>query len=130
MNCPLCQAKMKAENLKNGEELQSYFIHRIEKSLHAKGRRLIGWGEILEGGLAPDATVMSWRGMEAGIEAAKSGHDVVMAPHKWTYFDYADTTVEKVYSLEPVPKELSQNRPNTSSAPKPKCGPTGTSPKP
>ena len=107
LRCPLCQAKMNAEHLKNGEELQSYFIRRIESFLQSKGRRMIGWDEILEGGLAPNATVMSWRGMGGGIAAAKAGHDVVMAPTAWTYFDYPNTPVEKVYSFEPVPKELS-----------------------
>jgi hexosaminidase len=106
LKCPICQAKMKAEHLKNGEELQSYFIKRIEKVLHSHGRRLIGWDEILEGGLAPDATVMSWRGMGGGIAAAKSGHDVVMAPTEWTYFDYPNTPLAKVYGFEPVPKQL------------------------
>ena len=104
--CPRCQALMKAENLKNGEELQSYFIKRIGKFLESKHRRMIGWDEILEGGLAPNATVMSWRGMGGGIAAAKAGHDVVMAPTAWTYFDYPNTPVEKVYGFEPVPKEL------------------------
>ena len=104
--CPLCQARMKAENLKDENELQSYFVKRIEKFLDAKGRRLIGWDEILEGGLAPNASVMSWRGMGGGIAAAKSGHDVVMAPTSHLYFDYPQTTVEKVYSFEPIPKEL------------------------
>jgi hexosaminidase len=104
--CPLCAAKMQAEHLKTGDELQSYFIQRIEKFLQTKNRRLVGWDEILEGGLAPNATVMSWRGMRGGIAAAKAGHDVVMAPTEWTYFDYPKTTLEKVYSFEPIPKEL------------------------
>ena len=104
--CPLCQARMKAENLHGGEELQSYFIKRIGKFLESKNRRMIGWDEILEGGLAPNASVMSWRGMGGGIAAAKAGHDVVMAPTAWTYFDYPNTPVEKVYGFEPVPKEL------------------------
>ena len=107
LRCPLCRAKMKAENLKSGEELQSYFIKRIEKFVASKNRRMVGWDEILEGGLAPNATVMSWRGMGGGIAAAKAGHDVIMAPTAWTYFDYPDTPVEKVYSFEPVPKECS-----------------------
>ena len=107
LKCPLCQARMKEQNLKNGEELQSYFIQRIGKFLQSKGRRMIGWDEILEGGLAPNATVMSWRGMGGGIAAAKAGHDVVMAPTEWTYFDYPNTPLAKVYSFEPVPKELS-----------------------
>ena len=104
--CPVCQAKMKAEHLATGEELQSYFIRRIEKFLQSKKRRLIGWDEILEGGLAPNATVMSWRGMNGGIAAAKADHDVVMAPTAWTYFDYPNTPMEKVYSFEPVPNDL------------------------
>ncbi|MCX6996844.1 MAG: family 20 glycosylhydrolase [Kiritimatiellaeota bacterium] len=106
LRCPLCQAKMKEEHLANGEELQSYFIRRIETFLQSRNRLLIGWDEILEGGLAPNATVMSRRGMSGGIAAAKADHDVVMAPTEWTYFDYPNTTVEKVYSFEPVPKEL------------------------
>ncbi len=104
--CPLCQQRLKAENLKNENELQSYFVKRIEKFLGSKGRRLIGWDEILEGGLAPNASVMSWRGMGGGISAAKSGHDVVMAPTSHLYFDYPQTTVETVYRFEPIPKEL------------------------
>lgn len=110
LSCPICQAKMKAEKLKTGEELQSYFIKRIEKFLESKNRRMIGWDEILEGGLAPKATVMSWRGMGGGIAAAKAGHDVVMAPTAWTYFDYPDTPVEKVYGFEPIPKELTEEQ--------------------
>jgi hexosaminidase len=106
LRCPLCRAKMKEEHLRSGEELQSYFIRRIEKFLQSKHRRLVGWDEILEGGLAPNATVMSWRGMSGGIAAAKADHDVVMAPTAWTYFDYPNTPVEKVYGFEPVPGEL------------------------
>ena len=106
LSCPSCQAKMKAENLKTGEELQSYFFKRIGKFLESKNRRMIGWGEILEGGLAPKATVMSWLGMNAGITAAKAGHDVVMAPTTWAYFDNARIPVESVYGFEPIPKEL------------------------
>jgi N-acetyl-beta-hexosaminidase len=107
-SCPVCQKKIKTENLKNEEELQSYFIRRIEKFLNGKGRRIIGWEEILEGGLAPNATVMSWRGTEKGIKAAKAGHDVVMAPNPYLYFDYSNnkTPLEKVYSYNPVPSEL------------------------
>ncbi|MFA6107420.1 MAG: beta-N-acetylhexosaminidase [Candidatus Latescibacterota bacterium] len=106
--CPICQAKRKAENLQDEMELQSWFIKRIERFLNARGRRLIGWDEILEGGLAPDATVMSWRGMEGGIAAARAGHEVVMAPTSHTYFDYPETTtpVEKVYAFEPIPADL------------------------
>ncbi len=118
--CPKCQARIAAEGLKNEEELQSYFVRRIEKFLNANGKRLIGWDEILEGGLAPNATVMSWRGMEGGIAAAKSGHDCVMTPTSHCYFDYyqGDPGLEplaiggylplsKVYSFEPVPADLS-----------------------
>lgn len=117
-NCVKCQARIKAEGLANENELQSYFIKRIEKFLNAKGKRLVGWDEILEGGLAPNATVMSWRGIVGGIEAAKSGHDVVMTPTSHCYFDYYQgqfdepkaiggyLPIEKVYSYEPVPAEL------------------------
>jgi hexosaminidase len=123
--CPLCQEKMKAENLKDENELQSYFIKRIEKFLNSKGRRLIGWDEILEGGLAPDASVMSWRGIAGGIEAAKSNHDVVMAAATHLYFDYSQSidkqsdpgannadpvTLEETYSFEPIPKELTPDQ--------------------
>ena len=117
--CPKCQARMKAEGLKDENELQSYFVRRVEQVLIAKGRRLLGWDEILEGGLAPQATVMSWRGTEGGIAAAKAGHDVVMSPTSHCYIDYyqGDPSQEplaiggfvplrKVYSFEPVPDAL------------------------
>lgn len=118
--CPHCKKRMKAENRKNTHELQSYFIQRVEKYLNSKDRQIIGWDEILEGGLAPNATVMSWRGEEGGIAAAKQGHDVIMTPTGWCYFDYyQDTTAEneplaiggylpvsKVYSYEPIPAVL------------------------
>jgi hexosaminidase len=120
--CPKCQKRIREEGLKDEQELQSYFIKRIESFLHAKGKKLIGWDEILEGGLAPDATVMSWRGMEGGILAARQGHDVVMTPTAYCYFDYyqADpafqpeaiggfTTLKKVYSFEPTPPELNED---------------------
>lgn len=116
----IAQDLMKKEGLKSEEELQSYFIRRIEKILQAKGKRLIGWDEILEGGLAPSATVMSWRGEEGGIAAAKMGHDVVMTPGAYCYFDQyqgaketeplaigGNTTLEKVYSYNPLPPTLS-----------------------
>ena len=83
--CPKCQARIKAEGLADEHELQSYFIRRMEKFLNDNGRRLIGWDEILEGGLAPNATVMSWRGADGGIESAKKGHDVVMSPNTYCY---------------------------------------------
>jgi len=118
--CPKCQARIKEENLADEDELQSYFIRRIENYLSNRGRRLIGWDEILEGGLAPGATVMSWRGTEGGIRAAQSGHDVVMTPFTHCYFDYYQSEdhenepagiggylpLETVYAYEPVPEEL------------------------
>ncbi len=113
------QDLMKRENLKDEHEVQSYFIRRIEKFINSKGKKIIGWDEILEGGLAPNATVMSWRGMKGGIEAAKSKHDVIMTPTDFSYFDYGQgdpayeplniggyLPLEKVYSFEPVPPEL------------------------
>ena len=117
---PLAQEVIRREGLHDEAELQSYFIRRIEKFLVAHGRRLIGWDEILEGGLAPEATVMSWRGMDGGIEAARQGHDVIMTPGSHLYFDHYQgprdieplaiggfTPIEKVYAFEPVPAELS-----------------------
>ncbi|MBK8021100.1 MAG: beta-N-acetylhexosaminidase [Chloroflexi bacterium] len=86
--CPHCQAAIEREGLNDEHELQSYFVRRVEKILEAKGRRLIGWDEILEGGLAPKATVMSWRGAKGGIEAATAGHPVVMSPNTSCYLDY------------------------------------------
>ncbi len=88
-SCPKCQAKIRSENLKDEHELQSYVIRRMEKVLSRKGKRLIGWDEILEGGLAPEATVMSWRGAKGGIQAAKLQHDVVMSPNSHCYYDYS-----------------------------------------
>jgi hexosaminidase len=107
--CPKCQARIQSEGLSNEKELQSYFIKRIEKFLNAKGKRLLGWDEILEGGLAPRATVMSWRGMQGGIAAATAGHDVVMTPTTHCYFDYTYKAInsELAYAFEPVPKDLS-----------------------
>jgi hexosaminidase len=113
------QARMRELGLKDEEQLQSWFITHFDKWLAARGRRLIGWDEILEGGLAPGATVMSWRGEKGGIAAAKAGHDVVMAPEKPTYFDHDQSTegllrirglntIEDVYNYEPIPKELSE----------------------
>jgi hexosaminidase len=119
---PEAQARIKELSLKDEDELQSYFIKRMDTFLSEHGRRLIGWDEILEGGLAPGATVMSWRGVEGGIKAAKMGHDVVMAPTTHTYFDYYQSKnrreeplaiggylpLEKVYDFQPVPSELTE----------------------
>jgi len=117
--CPKCQARIKAEHLKDEHELQSYFVQRMEKFVNGKGKTIMGWDEILEGGLAPNAAVMSWRGMEGGTAAAKQKHQVVMTPGEFVYFDHAQgdasleplniggyLPLEKVYSFEPTPKEL------------------------
>ncbi len=113
-----CQQLIKDNNLKDEHGLQSYFIQRIEKYLNKNGRNMIGWDEILEGGLAPNATVMSWRGEKGGIQAAKESHTVIMTPSSHMYFDHAQykpedsitigghTSVEKVYSYEPIPSIL------------------------
>ena len=116
--CPKCQALMKEKGMKNVDELQSYMIHRAEEFLISKERKLIGWDEILEGGLAPEATVMSWRGEDGGIKSARMGHDVVMTPGNYMYLDFyqADpktqpyaiggyTPIKKVYSYDPVPAD-------------------------
>ncbi|HMT97284.1 MAG TPA: family 20 glycosylhydrolase, partial [Ferruginibacter sp.] len=121
--CPRCQAKIKSEGLKDEHELQNYFITRMEKYLNKKGRTLIGWDEILEGGLAPNAVVMSWRGEAGGIEAAKQNHDVIMTPGNPVYFDHYQgdpvsepvgiggfNTLKKVYDYDPVPKELNEQQ--------------------
>ncbi|HBA30179.1 MAG TPA: beta-N-acetylhexosaminidase, partial [Parabacteroides goldsteinii] len=120
--CPKCQARIKAEGIKGDQKhsaeeyLQSYVISRMEKFVESKGRHIIGWDEILEGGLAPNATVMSWRGVDGGIEAAKQHHNVIMTPNTYLYFDYYQSTdteneplaiggylpLERVYSLEPT----------------------------
>ena len=86
--CTKCQNRIKEEHLKDEHELQSYFIQRVETFVNSKGKRIIGWDEILEGGLAPDATIMSWRGEKGGIAAANLGHDVIMAPTDYFYLDY------------------------------------------
>lgn len=110
------KALMKKENLKNLDEVQSYFVKRVEKIIASKGKKMIGWDEILQGGLAPNAAVMSWRGMKGGIEAAKMGHEVVMSPTDFAYIDYmqGDAVIEppvysslrlkKAYQFEPVPE--------------------------
>ena len=118
--CPKCQARIREERLGDEHGLQSYFMRRIERFLTSRGKRLIGWDEILEGGLAPNATVMSWRGTEGGIAAARAGHDVVMTPHMHLYLDYrqaddgeptaipspAALTLADVYQYEPIPAAL------------------------
>lgn len=102
--CPKCQARIKAEKLKDEAELQSWFVKRVEKMLAARDRRLIGWDEILEGGLAPNAVVQSWRGIKGGIAAASQGHDVIMSPTSHCYLDYTyeKISTEKAYSYEPT----------------------------
>jgi hexosaminidase len=120
--CAVCQQKMKQQRLKNENELQSYFIRQIDDYVTSKGRRIIGWDEILEGGLAENAAVMSWRGEEGGISAAKQKHHVVMSPGSHCYFDHYQskssdeplaiggfTPIEKVYSYNPLPATLSDN---------------------
>lgn len=119
--CEFCQKRIKKEKLKDEHELQSYFIQRIEKYLNKKGRQIIGWDEILEGGLAPNATVMSWRGTKGGIAAAKLAHKVIMTPGPYLYFDKQESKsseepltigghvpLSKVYSYNPVPDELTK----------------------
>ncbi|KAA9037221.1 beta-N-acetylhexosaminidase [Ginsengibacter hankyongi] len=116
-----CQKLIKDKNLKDENGLQTYFISRIEKYLNSKGRNIIGWDEILEGGLTPNATVMSWRGEEGGVAAAKQHHHVIMTPGKYVYFDHAQLKnndsltiggylpLDTVYNYEPVPKELNND---------------------
>ena len=112
-SCPKCQARMKAEGIADVDGLQSYLVHRIERFLNDHGRRLLGWDEILDGGLAPNATVMSWRGAEGGLKAIRAGHDAIMTPGEYCYLDYAQdapftqplsiggyTPLRKVYSFE------------------------------
>ncbi len=120
--CEDCQRRMQEEGLESVDELQSYMIHRIEEYLNSKGRQIIGWDEILQGGLAPNATVMSWRGEEGGIAAAAAGHDAIMSPHAYCYIDAPQDApptqpeaiggylpLEKVYSYEPAPKSMDAN---------------------
>ncbi|MBN2778664.1 MAG: beta-N-acetylhexosaminidase [Bacteroidales bacterium] len=118
--CPKCQLRIKEEGLADEHELQSYFIQRMEKYINAKGKKIIGWDEILEGGLAPNATVMSWRGEEGGIAAAKQYHDAIMTPGGYCYFDHYQsedvenepfaiggfTNCEKIYGWNPIPDTL------------------------
>jgi len=118
--CPYCQKRIMDEDLKDVNELQSYFVKRIEKYINSKGKNLIGWDEILEGGLAPEATVMSWRGVKGGVEAAEQGHDVVMTPGTHCYFDHYQgpqneeplaiggfLPLSKVYEFDPVVETMS-----------------------
>jgi hexosaminidase len=118
---PGCQALMKQLNLRHVEDLQGYFMGRVEKILTAKGKKLLGWDEILEGGISPGATVMSWRGIKGGIEAAQAGHNVVMTPSTFAYIDYnqgdptidppiyANLRLQKSYSFDPVPEGVEAN---------------------
>jgi len=121
--CRFCRERMENENLESYEELQSYFIKRVEKYLKTQDKKLIGWDEILEGGLAPEAAVMSWRGFEGGKEAAEMGHEVIMCPTSHCYFDYYQddpetqpvaigglTPLEKVYAFNPIPPELPEDK--------------------
>ncbi|MFP4844205.1 beta-N-acetylhexosaminidase [Winogradskyella sp. PE311] len=120
-NCKSCQQRIQEEGLKDEHELQSYFISRVEKYLNDKGRQIIGWDEILEGGLAPNATVMSWRGFDGAIEAAKQKHNVILTPGSHCYFDHYQSEnedeplaiggflpLEKVYDFNPIPDELTE----------------------
>ena len=122
-NCPECQNRMKVNHLNDENELQSYFIHKIDKFLQSRGKRLVGWDEILEGGLTGGATVMSWRGTEGGIAAAKAGHDVIMTPTSHCYFDYYQgppdsepkaiggfLPLDTVYAFDPVPQDIPPKR--------------------
>jgi hexosaminidase len=117
-----CQQLMKEKWIKDENGLQSYFIQRIENYINSKGKKIIGWDEILEGGLAPNATVMSWRGEQGGIDAAKQNHDVIMTPGNPVYFDHTQSQnedsvviggynpIENVYAYEPIPKELNEEQ--------------------
>jgi hexosaminidase len=120
--CAKCQALIEKEGLKNEDQLQGYFVKRIEQFLNSRGRQLIGWDEILVGGLPDNAMVMSWRGTEGGVEAASAGHNVVMCPTSHCYFDYRQSfnkeeeppamgddalLLEQVYAFDPIPKKLS-----------------------
>ncbi len=119
IKCPHCQSRIKREGLKDEHELQSYFVQRIEKFVNSKGRKIIGWDEILEGGLAPNATVMSWRGESGGIAAARQKHDAIMSPYTFLYFDYYQSNfkseppafpallpLQTVYGYEPLSESL------------------------
>ena len=117
--CPDCRARMKAEGLESVEELQSYMISRMERFAHEHGKRIIGWDEILEGGLAPDATVMSWHGTQGGVQAIAQGHDVIFTPSHSYYLDHHQDstqyrpagrllTLETAYSFDPLAEGISE----------------------
>ena len=121
--CPKCQQRMKDEGLAGVDELQSYMIRRIERFVNSKGRHIIGWDEILQGGLAPEATVMSWRGTEGGIKAMEQGHDVIMTPGRYCYLDHAQDApfrepesiggylpLDSVYVYEPVEASMPEDK--------------------
>lgn len=121
--CPKCLQRMKEEGLKDVDELQSYLIRRVERYVNSKGRRIIGWDEILQGGLAPDATVMSWRGTEGGIEAMNQGHDVIMTPGRYCYLDHTQDApfrepesiggylpLDSVYVYEPLEASMPEDK--------------------
>lgn len=120
--CAHCQKLIKKENLKDEHGLQSYFITRMEKYINSKGKQIIGWDEVLEGGLAPNATVMSWRGTAGAVEAAKQKHNVILTPNSHCYFDHYQSDheneplaiggflpLEKVYRFDPIPEELNED---------------------
>ncbi|MDX9902902.1 MAG: family 20 glycosylhydrolase [Bacteroidales bacterium] len=121
-SCPDCQKRIAGNNLKDEHELQSYFVKRIESFLTSRGKKIIGWDEILEGGIADNAAVMSWRGHAGGIQAANMGHDVVMTPHSFVYLDYYQSEyneplsiggmlpMEKVYSIDIMPPEIAEEK--------------------
>lgn len=122
-DCELCRKRMSDEKLKDNNELQSYLIHRVERFLNSKGRKLLGWDEILDGGLAPNATVMSWRGVEGGLKAIEAGHKAIMTPGEFCYIDsYQDAPdtqpeaiggylpLEKIYSYNPIPENISEEK--------------------
>ena len=121
--CPKCQKRMQEEGLESVDQLQSYMIRRIERFVNSKGRRIIGWDEILDGGLAPDATVMSWRGTEGGIKAMNQGHDVIMTPGRYCYLDHTQDApfrepesiggylpLDSVYVYEPYEASMPQDK--------------------
>ena len=111
-NCSKCKKRIQDENIQDTHELQSYFIQRIENYISSKGKKLIGWDEILEGGLANNATVQSWRGFEGALEAVKTGHDAIVSPTSHAYFDYDLDAIdlEKVYNFDPIPAGIPSDK--------------------